>query len=71
MAEEYGTKTCAEIRDFSRSLAAYQNAWNGDDNAAYPMRFEDFFAETPDRAPILQELREDQQLRRMLVDPSA
>lgn len=72
VAQEYGAKTCAEIGGFTRNLTAYRNARiQGGEREDWRMRFEDFFAEAPDRAPILQEIKEEQQLRRMFSDASA
>ena len=68
VANEYGHMDFDQLYQLTHDLAAYVRVWQGEsDEDHYRMRFEDFFAEAPDRAPILREIREEQQLRRLFL----
>ena len=71
VAVRYGSMTFDQLYQLTHDLAAYTRAWKGGEVNHYPMRFEDFFAETPDREPVLREIREEQQLRRLFASVSA
>ncbi|MCX6602278.1 MAG: Panacea domain-containing protein [Acidobacteria bacterium] len=66
---EHGRKTFNELKDLTHGMRAYTKAWRNDEvRKKYPMVFEDFFAEEPDKADFLKELEENQQLRRAFPD---
>lgn len=68
VANQYGSKGSDDLYNLTHDLAAYKSAWQGgSESDRYRMRFEDFFIEAPDREPILRELREEQQLRRLFL----
>lgn len=69
VVEEHGRKTFNELMDLTHSMRAYTNVWRNDEvRKKYPMAFEDFFAEDPDKAEFLKEIEENQQLRRTFPD---
>lgn len=61
VAAEHGHKTSQELKDLTHDMAAYRRAWRKNPcQRKLPMRFEDFFAETPDRMAFLKEIQEHQ-----------
>lgn len=63
VALEHGEKSFEELYNLTHDMAAYKRAWREEStHKKFPMRFEDFFAESPERAAFLNELLEDQYL---------
>jgi hypothetical protein len=61
IAAEYGTKGFGELRDLTHGMAAYARVWKDNDvRKKFRMYFEDFFAESPDKADFLKEIAEQQ-----------
>ena len=62
--EEHGRKTFNELKTLTHNMKAYTNVWRtGEICRKFPMTFEDFFAEAPDKADFLKELKENHELR--------
>jgi uncharacterized phage-associated protein len=61
VALEHGNKSFQELFDLTHAMGAYKNAWRDEStHKRFPMRFEDFFADNPEKADFLSELLEDQ-----------
>jgi len=70
IAGEHGTKGFAELKALTHGLAAYTRAWQENGvGKKFRMSFEDFFAETPERAGFLKEIAEKQFLTRLFPGP--
>ena len=66
VVRDHGHKTFNELRDLTHGMKAYTNAWRGGSaRKKFPMMFEDFFADEPDKADFLTELAEEQRLARL------
>lgn len=69
VVEEHGQKTFNELKTLTHGMKAYTNVWRPNEvRRKYPIAFEDFFAEDPDKAAFLKELEENQQLHRDFPD---
>ncbi len=67
VVEDHGRKTFSELKTLTHGMKAYTNVWLDDGpRKKFPMAFEDFFAEAPDKAEYLKELQEDQRLAQAL-----
>ena len=67
----YGSKSEEEVASAARATQAYRAAWRkaqDSDRQSFPLYFEDFFADAPDRHEVLEELLEEQRMRRKLPD---
>lgn len=70
VASEHGCKTFQQLYELTHQMSAYKNAWRDDPRRRrFPMCFEDFFAGTGKDA-VLQQLIEDQRLRRAFPEPA-
>ena len=66
---EHGRKTFNELKILTHNMKAYTSVWRDKEvRRKYPMAFEDFFADVPDKAEFLKELQENQQLRQAFPD---
>ena len=71
IACEHGNKTEEEVTSAARTAEAYQKARRKaqeTDRQSFPMYFENFFDDAPDRLEVLEELVEDQRMRRVFPD---
>lgn len=68
VVEDHGHKEFNELKALTHSMKAYTKVWRDGVQRKYPMAFEDFFAENPDKADLLKELLENQQLHRAFPD---
>lgn len=63
---KHGRMNFNELMTLTHGLKAYTLAWRNDsDRKKFPMAFEDFFAEEPDKAEFLKEIEEEQQLTKL------
>lgn len=61
VVEEHGYKSFEELKNFTNALKAYQRAWReGETRGKFPMAFDEFFAEEPEKQDFLKELVENQ-----------
>lgn len=68
VAAEHGTKSFVELRDLTHGMAAYARVWKDNDTRKkFRMYFEDFFAESPDKADFLKEIQERQFLHEVFT----
>ena len=64
IADEFGNKSFEEIYNFTHAMKAYATVWQeGSTRRKFPMKFEDFFLDAPDKLPMLEEMLEDQAIR--------
>jgi hypothetical protein len=71
IACEYGVKTEEQVTSAARATEAYHRAWRkaqDTDRQSFPMYFENFFADVPERHEVLEELLEDQRMQRVFPD---
>lgn len=69
VVEEHGRKSFNDLKTLTHNMKAYTKVWRNDGlRRKFPMAYDDFFAETPDKADFLKELQENQQLRRSSPD---
>jgi uncharacterized phage-associated protein len=65
VVKEHGYKSFNELKKFTHDMKAYKRVWRGDDEQRkFPMVFDDFFAEAPEKSEFLKELRENQTIAR-------
>ncbi len=61
VVEEHGHKSFNELKKFTHDMTAYKSVWREDQGQRkFPMVFDDFFAEEPEKSGFLKELRENQ-----------
>jgi hypothetical protein len=64
---EHGKKDFEQLRDFTHGLKAYRDAWHPDaSREKFPMPYESFFWDRPERDEFRKELEAEQALRRAL-----
>ena len=64
---EYGEKDFEELKNFTHGLKAYIEAWHPDElREKFPMPYESFFADRPERLDFLKELEVEQRLNQAL-----
>ena len=67
--QEHGLKTFNELKELTHGMKAYADVWRSNGvRKKFPMAFEDFFAEAPEKAEFLKELEENQELHRAFPD---
>lgn len=70
IAEEFGHRAFDEIYNFTHALKAYATVWQeGSTRRKFPMKFEDFFLDAPDRQFMLEEMIENQAIREAFPSP--
>jgi uncharacterized phage-associated protein len=63
--QEHGRKSFNELKAMTHGMRAYTNVWRDNDTRKrFPMAFEDFFADVPEKAEFLDELEENQKLEK-------
>ena len=64
IAAEFGHNSFRSIYNYTHALKAYTSVWqDGSTRRKFPMRFEDFFLDAPEKMPMLEEITEDQAIR--------
>lgn len=66
VVDQHGRKSFNELMALTHGMRAYTLAWRNDvDRKKFPMAFEDFFAEEPDKEEFLKEIEEEQHLAKL------
>lgn len=61
VVEEHGLKSFDELKNYTHGMHAYKAAWREvEGQRKFPITFDDFFAEEPEKAEFLKELQENQ-----------
>ena len=72
VVDQHGRKNFKELMKLTHGMRAYTAAWrNNLARKKFPMTFEDFFAEEPDKEEFLKEIEEEQHLARLFPSKSA
>ncbi|MBL8174959.1 MAG: SocA family protein [Bryobacterales bacterium] len=70
IAKRHGNAGFLDLKRLTHELKAYSSAWRQNEvRRKFPMRFEDFFADDPDKLDFLKELQQHQFLKRTLAAP--
>ena len=66
VAAVHGTKTFKDLKDLTHGMKAYTRVWKDEPSRKrFPMNFEDFFLDAPDRIAMLRQIEGDQALERV------
>jgi Protein of unknown function (DUF4065) len=67
---EHGRKSFEDLMDLTHGMKAYTASWQPDSHKKrFPMPFENFFADAPEKIDFLNELEEDQEILRKFSQP--